>query len=160
VCDYSLYAIPNRLAVEGEELAVHRFSSGSMGLASTPDLVKLAENARRPCSKRSLWTTLKNLLAPPVDPVVPAVCIPPGARLAWKNSSADSQLRLGIRLGDEVTFTQIGACANTYRDAIRLPNGVEVLLQSLREGDSFQVISLGTDAPERLPVHETESVAW
>ena len=34
MCDYSLTGIPNRLAVEGEELVVHRFRTGSLGLAS------------------------------------------------------------------------------------------------------------------------------
>jgi hypothetical protein len=34
MCDYSLAGIPNRLAVEGEELVVHRFTMGPLGLAS------------------------------------------------------------------------------------------------------------------------------
>jgi hypothetical protein len=34
MCDYSLLHFPNRLAVNGEELIVHRFSSGSIGLAA------------------------------------------------------------------------------------------------------------------------------
>jgi hypothetical protein len=36
MCDYSLAGVPNRLAVEGEELVVHRFPTGALGLAS-PD---------------------------------------------------------------------------------------------------------------------------
>jgi hypothetical protein len=28
MCDYSLAGVPNRLAVEGEELVVHRFPNG------------------------------------------------------------------------------------------------------------------------------------
>lgn len=31
MCDYSLMTIPNRLAVSGEELVVHRFEAGSAG---------------------------------------------------------------------------------------------------------------------------------
>jgi hypothetical protein len=38
MCDYSLMTIPNRLAVSGEELIVHRFEAGSVGLASAFDL--------------------------------------------------------------------------------------------------------------------------
>jgi hypothetical protein len=34
MCDYSLMAIPNRLAASGEELVVHRFEAGTVGLAS------------------------------------------------------------------------------------------------------------------------------
>ena len=38
MCDYSLMAIPNRLAEEGEDLVAHRFPTGSVGLASPRDL--------------------------------------------------------------------------------------------------------------------------
>ena len=38
MCDYSLGGLPNRLAVEGEELIVHRFPTQSIGLASPADL--------------------------------------------------------------------------------------------------------------------------
>ena len=38
MCDYSLFSIRNRLATEGEVLTVHRFSTGSVGLASPSDL--------------------------------------------------------------------------------------------------------------------------
>ena len=34
MCDYSLAGIPNRLAVEGEELVVHPFPTGALRLAS------------------------------------------------------------------------------------------------------------------------------
>ena len=32
MCDYSLAHFPNRLAVEGEPLIVHRFGGGALGL--------------------------------------------------------------------------------------------------------------------------------
>ena len=38
MCDYSLMCVPNRLAREREELVAHRFTTGSMGLASDLDL--------------------------------------------------------------------------------------------------------------------------
>jgi len=34
MCDYSLGHFPNRLAVGGEELIIHRFPSGTMGMGS------------------------------------------------------------------------------------------------------------------------------
>ena len=37
MCDYSLFGIRNRLASEGENLTVHRFRTGSVGLASVSD---------------------------------------------------------------------------------------------------------------------------
>ncbi len=37
MCDYSLMTLPNRSAIFGEELVVHRFESGVLGLASVPN---------------------------------------------------------------------------------------------------------------------------
>ena len=47
MCDYSLAGIPSRLAVEGEQLVAHRFSTGSLGLAS-------------PCPSQSRWCRQTN----------------------------------------------------------------------------------------------------
>jgi hypothetical protein len=43
MCDYSLMAIPNRSAVSGEELVIHRFETGSVGLASAFNLRRRRE---------------------------------------------------------------------------------------------------------------------
>jgi hypothetical protein len=48
MCDYSLMHYPNRLAVNGDELVVHRFLSGSIGLASEADLHQTAEKRVTP----------------------------------------------------------------------------------------------------------------
>lgn len=77
MCDYSLCGLPTRLAVEGEELVVHRFHSGSVGLASPTDL----RPAERPLprARRSFWEQIKSLFENPWDsPFVMAVCVPPG----------------------------------------------------------------------------------
>src|SRR5260370_42431975 len=105
MCDYSLAGVPNRLAVEGEQLVVHRFSTGSLGLAS-------------PCSQL-------------LSKVTPAVCIPPGARLRLRDIPEALQLRLGLNATEEVTFVQLGAEANRYRDALRCNTGPEILFQRL-----------------------------
>ena len=39
MCDYSLYTLHSRLATECEQLVVHRFQTGSVGLASPSDLM-------------------------------------------------------------------------------------------------------------------------
>jgi hypothetical protein len=36
MCDCALMGVPNRIAVEGEQLVVHRFRNGLLGLA-VPD---------------------------------------------------------------------------------------------------------------------------
>jgi hypothetical protein len=80
---------------------------------------------------------------------VPAVCVPPGATLLLMDIPLDLQERFGIGRVEEVTFTQISANANAYRDSVRFRNGKDLLLQSLREGQRVRVLSLGDATVER-----------
>jgi hypothetical protein len=57
MCDYSLMAIPNRLAVSGEELVVHKFEEGSVGLASPCDLRKRQQYRKVQC--HGFWPRIK-----------------------------------------------------------------------------------------------------
>src|SRR6266853_6392903 len=130
MCDYSLMAVPNRLAYEGEELVTYRFPTGSLGLASPAD-VKQA--TCRPPATKSWWSNLKEFFNPPRVAVVPAVCIPPGARLRLQGIPARLQAELGVGSVADATFTQISAAVNSYRDAVRFANGRQLRLQELRE---------------------------
>ena len=143
MCDYSLMAIPNRLAVSGEELIVHRFEAGSVGLASAFDLRKRQECRR--VQSHGFWPKLKEFFNPPDTPAIPAVCIPPGARLLVRDIPAELQRECRFQ-GDteEVVFTQITAAVNTFRDAVRFQNGSEVLLQRFSEGQRVRVLALSS----------------
>lgn len=150
MCDYSLMNVPNRLAVEGEELTVHRFPSGAMGMASPEEV-----NPRsRTSGPRTLWSKIKDsLFAPTPDPVT-AICIPPGARLMLRDIPESWRRRLEIRPAETVVFTQITGEEDRYRDAVRFSNGREVLLQELREGQRARVLSLGESAEWSDPAAE------
>ena len=119
MCDYSLAGIPNRLAVEGEQLVAYRFSTGAMGLTS-PD-----------ASRRRFWSKQ-----------TPAVCVPPGACLLMRDIPKDLQQQCEVHATEEVIFVQLSAEAYQYRDAVRFRNGREVLLQLLRCGQHVEVLSL------------------
>jgi hypothetical protein len=84
MCDYSLMMVPNRLAIEGEELVAHRFQNGSTGMVSCFDFDRWA--TRR---SKSFWQRLKEGFSPDREPM-PVVCIPPGARLTaqWNSGVA------------------------------------------------------------------------
>jgi hypothetical protein len=140
MCDYSLYAIPNRLAVEGEELVVHRFSTGSIGLASAADLrtSQPAQDNRN----GGFWRELKKLFDLSPACALPAVCVPPGARLILKDIPVELRKPYGIEAEEGVVFTQLTAAANTYRDALRLHNGRNIRLQDLQEGQRLEVLSV------------------
>jgi hypothetical protein len=153
MCDYSLMAVPNRLAREGEELISHRFPTGSLGLAAPGDL----QRRPAPVSRKSFWTAFKEFFQPPEAEAVCAVCIPPGARMRLENISARLQTELGVGPVEEVTFTQITASAHSYRDAVRFANGREVRLQELREGQRVLVLDLSMAAELDLEQLREES---
>ena len=84
MCDYSLGGLPNRLAVDGEELIVHKFPTQSIGLASSADLQ--AKSVAASGRDRGLWDRVKNFFALAFDcSDAPAVCVPPGASLILKS---------------------------------------------------------------------------
>lgn len=148
MCDYSLYAVSNRLVVEGEQLVIHKFPMGSLGLASVADVrrVELDQDAAR---KPSLWETIKCWFQEDSENCkIPAVCVPPGAHLILKSIPRPMRQRYGLEDEEGAVFTQIGADVNTYRDAIRFNNGVEVRLQELQQGQLVEVLSLAGARPE------------
>lgn len=142
MCDYSLMAVPNRLAQEGEDLVAHRFPTGSLGLASPSDLHRATQPA--PMIRRSFWCAVKEFFNPPRTEAVAAVCIPPGARLQLQDIPQRLQHDLCVGPVEDVTFTQISAAVNSYRDAVRFGNGREVRLQELREGQRVRVLDLSS----------------
>ena len=149
MCDYSLMAIPNRLAVSGEELVVHRFEAG-VGLASAFDLQRNQDC--RKIQSHGFWSTLKEFLNFSDVQSIPAVCIPPGARLLVQDIPAKLQRECGfLEEVEEAVFTQVTALVNTFRDAVRFQNGVEVLLQRLDEGQRVRVLALSSEDQETVP---------
>jgi hypothetical protein len=144
MCDYSLGGMRNRLAIEGEDLIVHRFPTHSIGLASRADLSFRKAQA---ASCQSLWNSIVSFLSLVGDcPNVLAVCIPPGARLILKGIPPNLQHKWEVGHEERVVFVQTTAEVNTYRDAIEFRNGRKVSLQYLIEGMSVRVISLGGDS--------------
>jgi hypothetical protein len=133
MCDYSLAHFPNRLAVEGEQLVVHRFPNGARGLVSPdPGLKELIFR----CS-----TT--------------AVCVPPGAQLLLRDIPNTLQQQLGVGEVEEVTFVEQSAEAFRYRDAVRFSSGREVLLQHLHSGQHVEVLSLKSTEAEPEPAAQS-----
>jgi hypothetical protein len=157
MCDYSLGGLPNRLATAGEELIVHRFRTGSKGLASPPDL-RPVKPMEAPAPQMTLWCRLKALFTdqPPRMHQAPAVCVPPRATLLLKNVPVDLQRRWCVGPDEEVRFVQCSADVNRYRDCLQFKDQRQVLLQELREGMCLQVVSLGgNEAGDEL-----DSVMW
>jgi hypothetical protein len=133
-------AVPNRLAQEGEELVAYRFPTGSLGLADPCDVKRAS--APPPRANKTLWMHVVEFFNPPRTEPVCAVCIPPGARLRLEDIPTRLQHEYNVGTSEEVTFTQISALANSYRDAVRFSNGREVRLQELREGQRVTVVDL------------------
>jgi hypothetical protein len=85
---------------------------------------------------------LKDFFDPPQADPVCAVCIPPGAKLRLEGLPPKMQKDWGVAPVEDVTFTQISATVNSYRDAFRFCNGRQMRLQELREGLRVQVLDL------------------
>jgi hypothetical protein len=155
MCDYSLMTFPNRLANEGETLVTHKFSTGSIGFVSPMDLC--APPPIQPeCVDASFWSKMRGWFAPPaVNSAIPAVCVPPGARLIVQSIPDRAQQRLEAKPGDEVIFTETTATWGQFRDALSIKANREILLQSLGEGLEVQVISMAPS--EETPTHEVYS---
>jgi len=148
MCDCALMGVPNRMAVEGEQLVVHRFRTGSLGLAAP-----LGSDSTKPPTGRpnSCWVRLKLFFTPTQRDSVRAVCMPPGAQLVVEDIPEYLHLTIGVGEIELVTFTRIKA-PGAYRDAVRFKNGREVRLQELREGQRMWVMDLSrAGASERDP---------
>lgn len=141
MCDYSLYATPNRLAEEGEELVLYRFGTGTIGFASALDLKMQEIQSER----QGFWSGVKALLSPRQCPGLPAICIPPGTRLRLTDVPSDMQSELRIGATETVASTEISSRSYSFRDALVLPNGTCVLLQDLPEGLHATVLSLSPE---------------
>jgi hypothetical protein len=151
MCDYSLHTYPNRLATDGEELVVHRFGAGSLGLASPADLTPVISAGKT--AHDSWWSRAKAWFAGnnpkwEAEKRVPAVCIPPGARLVLRDIPKNLQRELGVSEIEEVQFVETTAEVNTYRDAVRFQNRRQALLQQLREGQRVKVLSIAIEELE------------
>jgi hypothetical protein len=142
MCDYSLQGLPNRLAVENEELVSYRFPTGSIGMASSVDLAARNKQSQEPKERVSFWVALKRWLAPAVESCpIPAVCIPPGTKLRMTGIPHSLKREFSLNSIEDVTFIQLSAEAFHYRDAIVFRNGRRLLLQSLREGVLMRVLA-------------------
>jgi hypothetical protein len=152
MCDYSLMEFPNRLAVEGEILVVHRFRSGSLGLASSEDHDRTESGA---VPSRSFWSFVKDLIHPSEVTYATAVCIPPGARVILHDVPIKVQKELSIGPVEDVTFVQMSDAVNAYRDAVRFRTGQMLRLQELQEGQRVEVADLGYGSLEEPNLSET-----
>jgi len=141
MCDYSLYAFPNRLARDGEELVANRFSSGCIGFVSVSDA---SEQGRRRTWLGTDWRHLKPLFLPRRHDGPAAVCVPPGTELKVVSLDPRLRQRLGLHETEDATFVQVSAHAFAYRDGLLFRNGRRILLQELPEGQHVFVVSSAT----------------
>lgn len=147
MCDYSLMSYKTRLAEDGEKLVLHRFPSSTLGLVSQDDLM-LEKQAKAAISAMPIWKRIKAWFT--VEDVcnIPAVCVPPGATLFLRNISERGQKNFQLKPEEKVSFVQLSANANQYRDAFRFADGREILLQKLEPGLQVDVIQIAL--PEEI----------
>jgi len=138
MCDYSLYTVKNRLACESDDLVLHRFDTGSLGFCAAAEL---RQEMNRSALARG-WSSFVRWLVPRRQCGLTAVCVPPGAQLLVSAVPKNARVGLEMLELETVVFTQISERSYAYRDALRLPDGEEMLLQKLPEGLRITVMSL------------------
>jgi hypothetical protein len=143
MCDYSLHQNRTRLAEDGEELVVHRFSGGSLGMASPKELGVCSPNCSGSTPVWS-WSGITNWFRSinRVANGVTAVCIPPGSQLVLRDIESSTQKQVGVSAEELVTFDQLSADACTYRDCVVFQNGQKLSLQKLRPGQRVEVLTV------------------
>lgn len=146
MCDYSLHTVPNRLADQGEELVLHRFTTGTLGFASVIDLER--QEKETPAEPKGFWAALKGFLSPRCCPEIAAVCVPPGARLFIADVPIELRNFLRVSPSEMTVFTEISHQRYSYRDALVFSNGKRVLLQHLPEG--LRAFVLSTSSSEEV----------
>lgn len=156
MCDYSLMGVPNRLANEGDDLVVHRFSTGTIGLIASR--VGSTPKTAPQLGYRAIWEAVKDFFRDAEPNQAVAVCIPPGARLLVRDMPEDVQRFCKAGPTEIVTFTQLTAAANAHRDAVRLDSGTEILLQRLHEGQRVRVLRLTVAEADDAPVLKAAGV--
>lgn len=153
MCDYSLMAIPSRLAVSGDDLVIRQFETGCLGMAAARDV--RAEREYR--KTQGFWPRLKELFKKGRG--IPAVCIPPGSHLIVRDIPQDLQYKCGLGSNTgKAVFTQLAVQAGAFRDAIRFNNGTEVLLQRFAKGQRVRVLSVASNEEEMTPEYSGVSV--
>ena len=96
---------------------------------------------------------LRKLFAAPRDC---AVCIPDGAQLILHGISPLLQRIHGLSAIEPVSFRQLSANAETYRDAVEFRNGVKLRVQDLEDGQSVEVVALSS---ENVVIEDTVRLA-
>src|SRR5262249_51913601 len=128
MCDFSLDVRNTRLAEVGDQLFINLFHAGSKGLASRADFLAARPGLLKRITDFFTMTednTLKNL---------PAVCIPPGARLGLSGIPKWMQDKYGVGESEGATFVHLTYESFRYRDAVEFANGARALLQVFPQG--------------------------
>lgn len=140
--EFSLFAMPRRLAAEGEVLIVHNFPRGMCGLASVEDVRRYEQEV----SSGSFWQRTRRRFQHVPDRSLP-VCVPSGAYVILKGISGAIQQKYGLESEEGAVFLQTATEVDGSRSEVRFNNGVQIRLRELRAGVLLEVLSLARTNP-------------
>ena len=132
MCDYSLQTVKSRPAAVGDRLRVHNFGTGSCGFADIRDPACSAFTAT-------------------------AVCVLPGTELVF--DAPISFQSNDVHVHKEAIFRQINKeQPNSHHDCLELPDGEQMLLTYLYEGQTATVLQLPAAPRNEAEVQEQTRV--
>jgi hypothetical protein len=131
MCDYSLEVYKSQPAEVGEKYQLHRFPSGTMGLAVVGS---------------------GNAYGCPT-----AACLKEGSKLLVTGFSSQAQEELGIGIAEEAIFTKAAEASaalrlRAHRDAVLFSGSRMVLLQQLGGDVSITLLSLPEEKLEQSTI--------
>jgi hypothetical protein len=132
-------------------LFVHKFGFESKGLASREDFL-----AARP----GILRRIADFITRPGEKILldlPAVCVPPGARLIISGIPRWLQQKYRVGPTEGVIFTQVTHEPFRHRDAFQFGNGRTLLLQRFPEGVRAEVVRLDLEDEPATAAVETET---
>lgn len=146
--DGSIFGTPIRLVEEGEQLLLHKISTGSLPLVYLAD-VPHDELAISPPRKSTFWQRIARCFQNVAEGSHPisAVWIPSGTHLILKGLPSSLQQRYGLEEEEGAIFLRSDTQDGTSRCELRFNNGALVPLQELRVGQLVEVLSLAGTQP-------------
>jgi hypothetical protein len=137
---YDTCLMPSRSVVEQEQLVVHKFPSGALGLAAATDVGGKVDPGTHGITGFFGWLKRNFLGVIDDSDGIPEVQVPTGTYLILKSIPGVLRNRYGLEEEEGVVLLH---SSSRIRNSIVLEfnNGAQIRLQELREGQPIEVLS-------------------
>lgn len=131
--------IPSRAVLDGEQLAIHRFSNGVVALVPADEVRDLNDAPGGVLWREvSRWWRGEPRKSAPFTEVI----VPQGTHLIMKSIPGPLRQRYGLEADEGVIFVLHSDAYGRTTGMLQCSNGAQIRLQELRGVQYFEVLSL------------------